>query len=70
MGCLSRGSIEPVDATVILLVEPIGIARMHRQTMSILTVLGIGIRQEIRFDVTIERSPAPATVAGLKYARR
>src|SRR5215469_8906832 len=64
------GTIEPVDATVILLVKPVGVARMHRQTMGILSVLGIGIGQEIRFHVVIEWSPALTTITGFEHPHR
>src|SRR5208283_3089094 len=63
---LVAGAIDPVDAAVILLVEPIGSPRMQAHAMYVLSVLRIWIGQKVHLDAAIERAPRFSLVVSLK----
>ena len=74
----ARGDVLPgqptvgraVLAAVVLLVEPLGLARGHDQLVDALAGDRVGIRHEVGPDAAVARLPARAAVAGLERADR
>ena len=61
-------AIQAVDAAVILLVEPLGSARMLHHAMRIVTERHARVGQEVRRTAFVERGPVAAGVGGLEHA--
>src|SRR5579859_2829762 len=62
------GTIQPIDAAMVLLIEPARIARMQGDRMWIVAVFGIRIRQEVGRDALVQRPPGCSAVRAFEHA--
>src|SRR6266550_1116012 len=63
-----RGTVEAVDAAVILLIKTVRQDRMQPYAMRIMTEFRRRLRQEIRLDSGVQRPPGRAAVARFEHA--
>ena len=61
-------SVEPVDAAVVLLVQPVGLLRVEADGVRVVAVLRVRVGQEVGRAARVERRPVVAAVDGLEHA--
>ena len=52
-----RRAIQAIDSAMVLMIEPLGIARVHGERMRVVAVLETRVRQEIRGYAFVQRAP-------------
>src|SRR5687767_8548646 len=65
---LTGGTLHTVNAAVVLLVETVRPERMQANTVRIVSILGVLVRQEVGCDSFIERRPGGPSISCFKHA--